>query len=514
MADADVLDGEFKPLPARARNLHSLFTESSLSLRPQAVILFKLPGSAGRSSDPREEKRMKSQTLDLTRGSVPKTLLHFAWPMVLANLMQSVYGIVDLLIVGQFVGKEGLAGCSSGGSITNLLLMLGVGFALGGQLLIAQYSGMGAREQLEKIFGTTITTLAIAGAVVMTLGLTLAWPLLRLINTPEASMADAHSYLVLCLTGTIFIFVYNGICAGLRGMGDSKRPMLFVVLACCVNIALDLLFVAVFDWGVAGAAIATVIAQVAACIAAAAYLFVRRRAFHLELHARAFVPRAHLLGLLARTGIPCALQNSVIDIGIVILMGIINTFGVDASAGYSVGGRVTGMLAIPLFGVSGAASTMAGQNFGAGNFDRIRKCVFWSLGLTAGYALALALLLQLDAVGGALIRIFNSDPGVVAIGEEYMRIFSFGFVGIAALCSFAAAASGAGNTTITMIANLTDGLVGRMALVALAVYVFHGGLTGIFIASSLSPFLGMLVSGFYFFSGRWKTYQVDRSRRA
>lgn len=450
---------------------------------------------------------MKNNTIDLTQGSVPRTLLRFAWPMVLANMMQSVYGIVDLLIVGQFVGKEGLAGVSSAGSVINLILMLGIGFALGGQILIAQYSGMGAKEQLERTYGVLITFLVLIGVVFTAVGLVLREPLLGLINTPVESVKDARAYYTICMSGTIFIYLYNAICSGLRGMGDSKRPMIFVGVSCVMNIILDLVFVAFFRWGAAGAAAATIGSQFVACISSAVYLFARQRSFGLHFNFKTFVPSRNRLGLLIRTGVPCALQSSVIDVGSVLLMSIINSFGVDASAGYSVGGRVGGMLSIPLFGICDAASTMASQNFGAKNFERMRKGVYWSLGLAGGYALALALLLQFPGIGETLIKVFNTDPGVVELGSAYLRIFAFGFVGIAVLCSFTTVSNGSGNTQITMIANVMDGLVGKLGLAVLIVYVLHQGIISVFVGAAISPWLGVLVAGIYFLSGHWKKFQ-------
>ena len=441
--------------------------------------------------------------MDLTRGSVPRLLVHFAWPFLLANLMQSVYNVVDMIVVGQFVGSAGLSAVNTGGFVTQLFFSIGAGIAMGAQVMIAQFRGAGDERAQSETIGTSLTLTMLIGVVLTVLVLLFTRPLLKLVRIPAESLEQGVEYLFICAIGCVFIFGYNSICSILRALGDSRRPMLFVAVATAVNIVLDLLFVAVFGWKAGGAAAATVVAQGVAFAFAAVYLYRHREQVDFDFRRASFRLVGERVKTIVKIGLPFIVQFSFINISILFVITLVNGYGVAASAGYGVGSRVDAFATLPVNSLTAAGATMVGQNIGAGHRRRAGSVVWWTLGI--GLAIEAVIILAVQLFPAQIVKIFNTDPDVVAVGVEYLRWLSVSYIAHALMSGFFAMTNGTGFSALTMVACLFDGLVLRISLSALFSVALGLGLRGIFVGSTIAPFGAAAISGAYFFSGRWKT---------
>ena len=245
----------------------------------------------------------KTLVNDMSQGPVLKGLIRFAIPMILANLLQAVYSMVDMIVVGQFGGPAGLSAVGIGGQLTNLFLAVGMGFSNGAQVVISQQVGMKSKK-ISKTIGTLLTTELLLAVIVGAIGIVFHQGILGLMNTPSAAWDEAVGYLVICSCGMIFIYGYNALCAVLRGMGESKLPMVFIAVASLVNVVLDLVFVGGFHWGASGAAAATVIAQGVSFFCAAVYLYRHKEAVQFDFRFRSFAIDREQLGALCRAFLP------------------------------------------------------------------------------------------------------------------------------------------------------------------------------------------------------------------
>ncbi len=444
----------------------------------------------------------KSATLDLTSGSIPKLLLRFSVPFLIANLLQSVYSLVDMVVVGQLMGSIGLSGVSTASTITSLFTTLGTGLSMGGQIILAQYQGAGDRDGQKETIGTMFTSMFIMSIIIPIVCIFVADPLLGLMNTPAEAYTEARNYFIVCSIGTICIFGYNAVCAVLRGMGDSTRPMIFVGIASVVNIVLDIIFVGPLDWGAGGAAAATALSQGVSFACSLVYLLRRKEGFVFDFALKSFKIVGKRLKMILKVGVPLALQFSVLMISMMFVTSIVNGFGVTASAAYGVGGKITSFATIPIYAFSSAASTMVGQNVGAGNIDRARSTVNWTVGMLLIIEGVLFVITQL--IPGQLVSLFNSDPGVIEIGILYLRFMSFTYIAHCLLDGYGSIANGVGYSMLALISVAFDGVVLRVGLSYLFAIVLDMGIIGVFLGGAIAPFGAGVICAYYFFSGRWK----------
>ncbi len=305
---------------------------------------------------------------NLSHGSVVSGLIRFSMPFLISNIIQSLYNVADMLIVGNLSGANStysVSGVTIGGQVTFILTNLIMGLCTGGTVLIAQYVGGGNHEKMRKTVSTLFTGLMIAAVAITLSMLLLKDGVLRLLQTPAESFQEASNYLLVTVLGVFFIFSYNALSAVLRGMGDSKRPLIFVAIACVTNILLDLLFVGPLKLAALGAAIATVISQglsMMLCI-----LYLKRNNFLFDFKPRSFRMDREQLKAILKIGSPSALQNTVVSLSFLVITALVNTIGgVTASAAVGVVGKFNSFAILPAIGMSAAVSTMAAQNIGAG----------------------------------------------------------------------------------------------------------------------------------------------------
>ena len=361
---------------------------------------------------------MKSKIVDMTTGSPLAHLLSFTWPLLIGNVFQQFYNMVDSVIVGNFVGSAALAAVGTCGSFGFLFFSLTGGLAIGIGILVSQYFGAKNEGGLRATIANSFFILTISSFVVTVIGVSLCNVILRFISCPESILKDASIYLRLTTLGIIFIAFYNGVSSILRALGDSKTPLYFLILASLVNVVLDLLFVVYFSWGVFGVALATVISQAVSAIACLIYAFIKVPYFRFKL--RELKPDCTIVAKSFRIGIPVALQSSLIAISCIMLQGVINSFGEIVMATFTVVSRLEQLVQMPFQSLSAAITTFAGQNYGARNIDRVRK------GMHRGTILVLAFSLLLLPVvfifGRTLIAFFVKDHEVIEMGYIALKL--------------------------------------------------------------------------------------------
>lgn len=446
--------------------------------------------------------KTKSFINDLTEGSVTKKLLYFAFPFMLSNLLQTVYNLVDMSVVGHYMGSAGLSAVSVGGRLVELLTFLCTGFCTGGQILLSQQVGAKQKEGIQKTIGTLFTFTLLCAVVLGGVSIVLHRQLLTLLNTPAAAFEQAAAYMVICNSGCIFIFGYNALCAILRGLGDSKRPLVFVAIASVVNLVLDLIFVAGMQMGAAGAAIATVISQGISFVSALVYLIIKREAFGFTFSRKTLKLDGGTLMTLTKLGVPLAFQMAAISVSMLFVNSFINSYGEAASAVYGAGTKLQGIPSIITHGMSMANASMVGQNMAAGKPERVRQSVRTCFILNACvYGVFIIVCLAVPTV---VFSLFTTEADVMALAPAYLRISCIGFAASILNSSFNSVINGIGFTALSMTIGLLDGVVARISLSLLFGITLGMGLNGFFLGHSLAIWITALLSFFYYLSGHWE----------
>ena len=436
---------------------------------------------------------------NLTEGSVAKQLIKFSLPFLLSNFLQAMYNVSDTLIVSWFAGPSTVSGVANGGQVTLLITNFAIGFTVGGTVLIGQYYGAGKREELSKTIGTMLSVLALLAVVLSTLAIIFSTQILQLIQIPEESFSEARAYMTICMSGTIFIFGYNAIAAILRGMGDSKNPLLFVLISGVINTLLDLPFVGLFGWGAAGDAASTVIAQAIALIMAIVYL--RKKGFVFEFKAQNFIIDREKLKLLLKIGIPSSLQNVVIGLSFLLMTVLVNRFGVYSSAAMGIVGKFNGFAILPAVAMSASVSSMVAQNLGAGLIDRAKATM--RAGIMLVLPIGAVFFLIAFFAPEAIMRVFTNDPRVIAEGLKYIRFFSLDYILVSFTFCINGLMMGAGLTTFTMINGMMSSIFLRVPAALLFGIVLNLGLMGIGLAAPVATVGAGIVGFIYYKTGRW-----------
>ncbi|MEL7609421.1 MAG: MATE family efflux transporter [Bacillota bacterium] len=449
---------------------------------------------------------MKDYCQDLTQGNVTKQLIKFALPFILSNFIQALYSITDMLIMGWVQGSAGISAVGMGAQVALIVTNGIIGLTVGGTVLIAQYMGAKRREDVSETVSTVITFSLFAGLCVTAVMLLLNGPLLRLINAPEESFAMAKSYTDVCMGGAVFIFLYNGISAVMRGMGDSKRPVYFVAIAAVINAILCALFVAVFDMGAAGSALATVIAQMLSVVIACVYL--GRNGFVFDFKLKSFRLFSDKLRGMIRIGLPNAVQQMLVSVSFLLLLGVINVFGIHASAAANVASKISAFAIMPTLAISSAIASMAGQNIGAGLYERAYDTMKHGVRMAVIIAIAVTLLAELFPA--QLISIFTSDPEDIRVGVEYFRFYCMDWLFVAFLINMNGLVIGAGHTLFTMLNSLLSSVLLRVPLAYLFGIAMGKGISGIGLANGISPILPLCIAFWYIRTNRWKSEKGKR----
>lgn len=437
---------------------------------------------------------------DLVKGSVVKQLILFSLPILLSNLIQTLYSVADMIIVGQFAGAISMSGVNIGSQVTFLITNMVFGLSVGATVLIGQYLGANDRKAIKETIGTLFTSLTILAVVLTVLMLILKNPLLKLIRTPEESFSESSKYFFVTTLGNIFIFGYNALSAVMRGMGDSKNPLVFVGVACVTNIILDILFVALFHWGATGAAVATVISQAISMILC--IVFLKKNNFVFDFSKESLRVNKRSLSMIMRIGIPSSIQNVATSASFLFLTALVNTIGYEASAAVGAVGKLNGFAILPAVAMSSAISAMVAQNLGAGRMDRAKKTT--ATGMAVAVSISLVIFALVSVFPKGCMRIFTDEQNVISLGAEYIKAFRFDYLIVPFVFCFNGLFIGAGHTTVSLINGMISSIIFRIPASYILGIALNLGLFGVGLGAPVASLASLLFSVVFFLSGKWK----------
>lgn len=444
---------------------------------------------------------------DFTTGNVPRQLVIFATPLFLSSLLQLVYNMVDMIIVGQKLGKVGLSAVSVGGDVTSFLTFVAMGFGNAGQIIISQYIGSGQKDKISRFIGTMMWSLMGCGVVVSIVCLVLRTQILSLMNTPPEAFAEAVSYATVTMTGLIFIYGYNVMSAVLRGMGDSVRPFIFIAVAAAGNIVLDILFVITMGMGSGAAALATVMSQAFSFMGCSIYIYRNKSKYELTLTREELlgIDRGMLLSLI-KLGVPMAIKSASVHLSKLFVNAYVNSYGVAVSAFAGIANKMSGVVNTLSNSFNTAGASMVGQNIGAGNYDRVGRIMKADYSITVTLAALFSLLIYLFPE--QIYGMFTQEPDVIAIGIKFVPIAIVLFFGSAARSGMNALINGSGNYKVNFATAILDGIVMRIGLAlifGLALGMKH---YGFWLGDALAGFTPLWIGLVFYYSGKWKKRSV------
>lgn len=443
---------------------------------------------------------------DLTKGSVGKQLMKFAIPFLLSNLLQAFYSVADMIIVGRLYGTVGITAVNIGSQINILVTGAALGLAVGGTVLIAQYGGAKKFDEQKKSIGTLFTAYMILSVICTVVMLLLGTTLLEVLKTPEIAMKDAEEYYNICMSGLVFMFAYNVISAILRGMGDSKRPLYFVLIATIVNVIGDIILVGPFNMGAAGAAYATIGAQALSVVLSIIYL--AKNHFFNGFKKSDFLIDKEKLKMLLKIGLPSSVQQVVVSFSFLTLTALINSLpnAEIASACQGIGGKVNSFAILPALAMSSAVSSMAGQNIGAGEFVRAKKTMTTGMGIA--FAISALCFAIVELFPQPIISLFDTNPDVISTGAGYLRFIALDYIFVPFVFCMNGLAIGAGYTNFALFNACFSSILVRVPFAYLVVHFTSLGFNGIGLATGLASAASIIVGIIFIASGKWKKPKI------
>ncbi len=439
---------------------------------------------------------------DLTIGKEGSLILKFALPMLLGNVFQQLYNVVDSIIVGNFIGKEALAAVGASFPIIFAFLSLIIGIASGSTIVIAQYFGAKDIEKVKRTINTLFIFLFFASIVISIVGIYFSEEIFRLLKLPEEVIPQATTYFNIFMGGVVVSFGFNGTSAILRGLGDSKTPLYFLIISTVINIGLDLLFVLVLKWGIAGVAIASVIAQAGAFLTAIIYLNKTHKIIRFSFKDLVFDRLIFKKSL--RIGLPTGLQQTFVAAGMMALISIVNGFGTNVIAAYSVAMRIDSLASLAAMNFAAALATFVGQNIGAKKIERVKAGFIATLKMSSLVSIIVSAVVLLFSE--FIIGMFTNDAEVIRIGKEYLIIVGAFYIVFTAMFTIAGVMRGAGDTLIPMFISLIALWVIRIPAAWLLSKRFEE--IGIWWAIPMGWFVGFALSLIYYLTGNWKKKSI------
>lgn len=436
-------------------------------------------------------------TTDLTKGDIRKTLIIYAIPMVLTSLMQSLYSITDMIIVGNFIGSTAVSAINNGSLIMTFLTQIAIGFTVGGNVVIGQYFGGKKDEDAKKTSGTMFVFMLIIG-IFATIGFYIfSRPLLVMLGAP--ALEEATVYLKTCSFGITFIFLYNSLNATLRAVGNSKKPFHFIACSMVINIILDVIFVAVLEMDVYGAALATLISQIISFLLALQYVYKNRQSTGFTREYLVW-SKEKILKIL-KFGFPLSLQSTVGSISWLVVAYLFNKYGTDVSAANGISNKIKDFCQLFITAITGAAATMAAQNIGAKLYDRAEQIMKECLRITVGLSLVFIVVCEIFAP--FFVGIFIDEPLVASYAVTNIRIEILAQVFYAGFNSYNVLATGSGHTFFVMFNSFLNCIVVRLILAI--ILESQLGLNGIYIACMIAPSVSVPVGYMFYKKNKWRT---------
>lgn len=444
---------------------------------------------------------MKNNTQDLTNGNIFSTLIKFGLPLLFANLLQSFYSIVDMLIIGRFQGNIGLAAISNASTVCFIMNSICIGITMGGSVLISQYKGANDKKGQHDTIGNLFLISAIFAILITLIGLITCNSLFTFLDIPQEAMKDTCDYMNIMYIGSIGVFGYNAVSSIMRGLGNSKDPLYYVAIATVINTILDIILVGPAHMGTKGAALATIIAQAVSFIIAINRLKNNYSIFDFKI--RTFNIKMAEIKKILKIGMPTAIQMVVVNVAYLLVNKMLNIYGINVIAGYGIGLKINTFTGMPCWAIGQAITTIVGQNMGAKKTQRVSEVVKKGILLNLLVTSAAVILVQIFA--NQLISIFNNNSEVIYAGVTYLRICCFinGLI-YAAMYTLDSFLTGVGMSTLAMFNALLDSVIVRIIFSWILGTVLAKGFIGVYIAQAISPILPMCIGLIYFISGRWK----------
>jgi putative MATE family efflux protein len=445
----------------------------------------------------------KQAVYSMTEGNTAKLLLGFTIPMLIGNLFQQLYNMVDSIVVGRYVGANALAAVGATGSLNYMFFALSLGISVGIGVVVSQNFGANHMDMVEKSIINGIYLLIVGSIIMSILGVVSARWVLELLDTPEIILDDAVIYMRVTCAGILATAGYNGVSSILRALGDSKTPLYFMLVACLINIGLDLLFVIVFNWSVFGVALATIIAQFVAAVGAFIYAITKISCFRIKKKNREL--RFDIMYKCFTLGLPIALQNALIAFSCIFLQKVVNGFGESVVAANTALSRIEQLVQQPYSSLGTAITTYTGQNIGANKLERVKQG--FKVGIRSVLVFSVIMLIPCQFFSKAIVGIFVTDANVVSVGASGIRITSCFYCMLGLIYVTRGILNGAGDAIYSMINGLME-VTGRVCFALILTRIPAIGMWGIFFTTGLTWTLTGLVSLGRYLTGKWKTKQV------
>lgn len=446
---------------------------------------------------------------DMREGTPWKLLLQFAVPLFIGNIFQQLYNMVDSVIVGNFVSTNALGAIGTTNSLTFFFFSLVGGLSVGIGIIVAQFFGASDEEKVREVIGNAVWIIAIGTVVMAIIGFFAARPLLVLLRTDPIILNDAVNYLKVTSLGICCIGLYNGVSGILRALGDSKTPLIFLIVASITNVILDLIFVLVFGWGVVGAAVATAFSQFLSAISCIIYAYKTNTYF--KLKKSDFIPRMKIVKKTLRLGIPVALQNSLIAISLIVLQAIVNSYGADFTTAFTVVSRIETLVQQPFMSIGAAVSTFTGQNLGAGNIKRVIKGFNSANVINAIFVAVIMLLFWIFTP--QIVSIFGRNEKVLGIAVDGLRITCCFYIFLGIIYTTRNVLNGAGDAMFSLFTGIVE-CIGRVGFAYPLTLIPFMGSYGVFYATGITWLLNGLFSLVRYKHGKWKTIHLVKNTSA
>ena len=444
----------------------------------------------------------KNKMTDMTVGNPTKLILLFALPLIAGNFLQQLYNMVDSIVVGRFVGTTALAAVGTAFPVVFLLASLFMGLGMGAMVMVSQFYGAGDRERLQATIDTIYTALVVGAIPLSIIGMLLSGPLVAALGVPADVLPEFRIYLLFMLGGLIGNLGYNVNSGILQGLGDSTTPLLFLAIACGLNIVLDLVFVICFHWGVAGVAAATIIAQTFSWLFGVFYINKKYEGLHIRPFGMHFDKK--LFGQIMKLGLPIGVQQALFSVGIMAMLRLVNASGSDFIAGYNAANKLDAIAFMPIQSFASAATTYVGQNIGANKPERVRKGALSAVAMSVVFSVVAGVILLIT--GPFCMQLFSTSSAVIASGMAYLnRILPF-YALLAVMFILNGIMRGAGETTIPLLSSILSLWLARVPAAYLLAHFF--GPENMHFCYVIGWILGLAICVPYYMSGKWKQKSI------
>ena len=440
---------------------------------------------------------------DMTKGNPMQLLIQFSLPLLVGNIFQQLYNMVDSIIVGNFVGANALGAIGTTNSLNFFFFSLVAGLSVGIGIIVAQYFGFGDEEKVKDAIGNSIWIITICSVIMAIIGFVTARPILVLLDTDPVILNDAVAYLKVVSIGIVCVGFYNGVSGILRALGDSKTPLIFLIVASVLNVILDLIFVLSFGWGVVGAGVATAFSQLISALACIIYAYKSNTYF--KLKKKNIKLNGSIIKKSCKLGIPVALQNSLIAFSLIVLQKVVNGYGATFTTAFTVVSRIETLVQQPFMSLGAAVSTYTGQNIGAGLKDRVRKGFNSATLVSSIFVLAVGVVFWIFAP--SIASIFGKDADVIRIGANGLRITCCFYIFLGLIYTTRNVLNGAGDAMFSLFTGIVE-CIGRVGFAYPMTLIPFMGKYGVFYATGLTWFLNGMFSLIRYKRGKWKKIDV------